>query len=171
MGQSAQYGHLFFVHKIHRKIYPVEGSRENASSPTVDIGNMWKLSDDISRDRCPQRSVREAAKLMVLCTGAGAPKASPGGKLSSAARLMRAAGGDLTGRTSIRPTACRDCTPALIRLQNCPGVANFESTFPPGEGRRLWRKKTARNFPGGDFQLMRTFMNRLSTKRVTSGSR
>ena len=40
MGQSAQYGHLFFVHKIHRKIYPVEGSRENASSPGTDIGCM-----------------------------------------------------------------------------------------------------------------------------------
>ena len=46
MGQSAQEAHMFFVHKIHRKIYPVEGSRENASSPTVDIGNMWKNVGD-----------------------------------------------------------------------------------------------------------------------------
>ena len=47
---------------------------------------------------------------------------------------MRAAGGNLTGCTSIRPTASRYCTPALIRLQIRPGVDEFESTFPPGEG-------------------------------------
>ena len=43
------------------------------------------------------------------------PKASPEGKLSSEARLMRATGGSLTGRTSIRPAPHRNCTPALIR--------------------------------------------------------
>ena len=42
MGQSAQEAHMFFVHKIHRKIYPVEGSGENASSPTVDIVENWE---------------------------------------------------------------------------------------------------------------------------------
>ena len=36
MGQSAQYGHLFFVHKIHRKNEPDERSGENASSPGTD---------------------------------------------------------------------------------------------------------------------------------------
>ena len=140
MGQSAQDGHLFFVHKIHRKNHPAGRSGKNVRSPTVDIVKNWKLSRDISRDRCPQRSVREAANMMVLCTGAGAPKASPEGKLSSEARLMRATGGNLTGCTTVRLIACRYCTPALIRP--------FGPPSPPGEGRRLRRKKPPGNSSG-----------------------
>ena len=141
MGQSAQDGHLFFVHKIHREIYPVEGSGENVSSPTVDIVENWKLSRDISRDRCPRRSVREAANMMVLCTGAGAPEASPEGKLSSEARLMRATGGNLTSCTTVRLIACRYCTPALIRP--------FEPPSPRGKAGAFGAKNRPEFLPGG----------------------
>ena len=128
MGQSAQEGHLFFVHKIHRENLPDERSGENARAPTVDIVENWKLSRDISRDRCPQRSVREAANMMVLCTGAGAPKASPEGKLASEARLMRATGGNLTGRTSIRPN-----TMSRLHASPHPPQCAHWGTFPRGK--------------------------------------
>ena len=58
MRQSAQDGHLFFVHKIHTKSCPPSVGRNFERSPTVD-------SEELS-----------------LCTGAGAPKAAPRGKLA-----------------------------------------------------------------------------------------
>ena len=57
------------------------------------------------------------------------PKASPGGKLSSEARLMRNAGGNLMGCISVRPTACRYCTPSLIRPFGAPSPRGKARAF------------------------------------------
>ena len=127
MGQSAQDGHLFFVHKIHRKKYPVERSGENARSPTVDIG-------------CMVVAVTE--NLVSLRTSPQAGVAIPYG-----------------GARQFLPSIVPEIWRGLPRQCAHWLAMTAKTEKPPG------------NFPGGDFQLMRTFMNRLSTKRVTSGSR
>ena len=64
---------------------------------------------------------------------------------------MRNAGGNLMVGKSVRLTACRNCTPSLIRF--CKGMiapgnqiflfaarsTTLRATFPPGEGVRLRR--------------------------------